>query len=155
MMAYVIKLFIIYGCFTLITKRKEEIPILTSKIFPSSAGLYFTTFFDFIKSKIFYIVWLSYKTLIYLLIIGGIESNPGPQSSNTKLNSFSIERKFKDFCPIKHLCEIKNCSGDVYASCHCNQCQGYGPLLCFNHFVSDKCPFKQAVNRIYNISPSN
>ena len=86
MMAYVIKLFINYLCFTLIKKRKEEIPILTAKIFPSSAGFYSTFFLDFIKSKIFYIVWLSYKTLIYLLIIGEIKSNTGPQSSNMNLN---------------------------------------------------------------------
>lgn len=31
------------------------------------------------------------------------------------------------------------CNVEIFASCHCSSCEGFGPLLCYNHFLKDCC----------------
>ena len=33
------------------------------------------------------------------------------------------------------------CQDEIFASCHCANCDGNGPLLCYEHFLNGPCPF--------------
>ena len=35
------------------------------------------------------------------------------------------------------------CEDEVFASCHCENCEGNGPLLCYQHFVHGPCPLEE------------
>ena len=32
------------------------------------------------------------------------------------------------------------CQDEIFASCHCANCEGNGPLLCYEHFLNGPCP---------------
>ena len=34
-------------------------------------------------------------------------------------------------------CEATGCHEDVFAACHCTNCNGNSPLLCFKHFYDE------------------
>ena len=36
-------------------------------------------------------------------------------------------------------CEVRDCSEPTFAACHCQRCNGSGPLLCFEHFENNAC----------------
>ena len=35
------------------------------------------------------------------------------------------------------------CDDEIFASCHCDNCEGNGPLLCYEHFLNGPCPLEQ------------
>ena len=98
-------------------------------------------------------VFLAHQTLIALLIIGGVEPNPGPSSQLTQDEDQFYEctpsyptSHCSSLCGIKHNCEFPGCHEEIFAACHCDMCNGYGPLLCFKHFENDQCPLSTSSN---------
>ena len=102
-------------------------------------------YFTYLLASIF-MDYMAHQSLIAQLIIGGIELNPGPRPQLTHDEdeffecSAYLTSQCSPLCSIKHKCEYPECSEDIFAACHCDKCNGYGPLLCFAHFERDQCP---------------
>lgn len=76
-----------------------------------------------------------------LLLISGIEPNPGP-SLNDKLllnPTFDASNGVIYGNSIPEKCSSPNCNEEIFAACHCTLCKGYGPLLCYQHFLNNLC----------------
>ena len=70
-----------------------------------------------------------------LLQISGIEPNPGPELSQ----QHKCIKNALGICPVSHTCEVEGFDIEIFAACHCGSCEGFGPLLCYNHFLQDSC----------------
>lgn len=129
-----------------LTRRSENAVIFYYKQNQKSKVSLYSNFAFLIL--ILFNAYLAHQTLKVLLIIGGIELNPGPSS---KLEQDNDDRFYEcnpsyfaphcsSLCEIKHKCEFPGCTDEIFASCHCDMCKGYGPLVCFKHFKDDMCP---------------
>ena len=144
--------FLILICAILIFNRKENVEFLRPKILASSQTDLRSLLNYLVFYKFYFITRLAKQVISSLLLIGGIELNPGPPPSsdnlqkdnnNTNLQTLDIKSKqakcTSSICSIFHLCDVSTCYNEIFAACHCNKCKGCRPLLCYHHFINDSC----------------
>ena len=128
-------LIFLLSCVNILIKRSENCDISRPKQeFKTKSKI----FLHYILEPLFYIYWIQWQIISTLLQISGIERNPGPNPSRDKQSQTCKENNC-GICAISHTCKVKGCDAEIFASCHCNSCEGFGPLLCYNHFVNDSC----------------
>ena len=134
------RILFIIGSIKFLFLRKEETPIPKPKCTLDSSDQWTLLCFHtlYLIIALFFICWLSLELISILLIRGGVESNPGPKGIESEISP-TCKKNEHGLCGISHLCEVVGCDVEVFASCHCDSCEGYGPLLCYNHFLNDSC----------------
>lgn len=154
-----IYLILLYCAVFGLTKRSED-SFIRNYYMANSHKHNNHNFVSYLLAKVF-IANISHQSLIALLIIGGIEPNPGPrpQQMHDEDQFYDCSATkicpCPDLCPVKHLCSLPDCDDDIFASCHCDKCKGYGPLLCYNHFINDICPHSYKPSTKESRSPTN
>ena len=144
--------FLILICAILIFNRKENVEFLRPKILASSHTDLRSLLNYLVFYKFYFITRLAKQVISLLLLMGGIELNPGPpppsddlqkDKKDTNLQTLDIKSKqakcTSGICSISHLCEVSTCYNEIFAACHCNKCKGFAPLLCYHHFINDSC----------------
>ena len=129
-----LNLIFLWSSTNLLIKRSENCDITRPKLLEPIYN-----FLHYINILLpFYIYWIQSQIIYMLLLISGIERNPGSKSSNVTISK-TCACNGLGICGISHTCKVKGCNNEIFASCHCDSCEGYGPLLCYNHFINNFC----------------
>ena len=122
---FILSLLFLWSCTNLLIRRSENCEISWSILLTQNnyKFLYFIIIFF-----IFYIYWIQPQMMSILLLISGIERNPGPKSRNVTLSKIYID-KGHGICDIKHTCDVKGCDIEIFASCHCDSCEVWTTAL--------------------------
>lgn len=127
---------------SLLLNRKEKTPINSLSQQPKKKLQYLTRLILARKLIIKSRQILAILSKI-LLLLGGIEPNPGPisdQQSSTNNLKFDKSNGVIYGKSIPKTCEFSDCNKAIFTSCHCDHCKGNGPILCFEHFENGPCP---------------